>query len=158
MSGTGKSTVIEKLAALGYEAIDLDSNEYSEWVEVDPNKDSLTPLPGKDWRWKTARVQQLLQGHENNFLIVSGCAENMGQFFPKFDDIILLKASSQVIIKRLAERTNNPYGKQPHEMKQVLALKEIIEPVLQKKANHEIDTDKDIDKTIAEVLAILKSI
>lgn len=34
MSGTGKSTVICELAALGYKAVDADSDEYSEWVEV----------------------------------------------------------------------------------------------------------------------------
>ena len=34
MSGTGKSTLIGELAAHGYKAVDLDADEWSEWVEV----------------------------------------------------------------------------------------------------------------------------
>jgi len=41
MSGTGKSTVIEQLATLGYKAVDLDNDEFSEWVDVDPDTSSL---------------------------------------------------------------------------------------------------------------------
>ena len=34
MSGTGKSSLVAELAARGYKAVDADSAEYSEWVEV----------------------------------------------------------------------------------------------------------------------------
>jgi predicted ATPase len=35
MSGTGKSTLIGELAARGYKAVDLDADEWSEWVDVE---------------------------------------------------------------------------------------------------------------------------
>ena len=35
MSGSGKSTVINALAARGYKAVDLDCDTFSEWVELD---------------------------------------------------------------------------------------------------------------------------
>ena len=34
MSGTGKSTVINELAARGYQAVDTDDHGLSEWVAV----------------------------------------------------------------------------------------------------------------------------
>jgi dephospho-CoA kinase len=34
MSGTGKTTVISELAASGYRAVDVDCDEFSQWVEV----------------------------------------------------------------------------------------------------------------------------
>lgn len=34
LSGTGKSTLIERFATLGYKAVDLDADEGSEFVEV----------------------------------------------------------------------------------------------------------------------------
>jgi hypothetical protein len=42
MSGTGKSSAIQELAARGYQAHDLDTPEWSEWVDADP-ADTLPP-------------------------------------------------------------------------------------------------------------------
>jgi dephospho-CoA kinase len=38
MSGTGKSTVILELAARGYKAVDLDSDEFSEWTPINAKR------------------------------------------------------------------------------------------------------------------------
>ena len=54
MSGTGKSSVIRELGARGLRAYDLDTPEWSEWVDADAS-DSLTPQPGKDWVWREDR-------------------------------------------------------------------------------------------------------
>ncbi|WP_315818532.1 AAA family ATPase [Paraflavitalea speifideaquila] len=157
MSGTGKSTVIVKLTALGYKAIDLDCDEFSEWVDVDPGTTPLTPAPGKDWLWRVDRVQQLLLTKDSDVLIVSGCAENIGQFLPLFDEVVLLSAPPPVIIERLATRTNNPFGKQHQEVEQVLALQQTIEPLLRMSASHEIDTSIGIDEVVGCLSAIIQA-
>ena len=156
MSGTGKSTVILKLVSLGYKAVDLDNNEFSHWIEIDADTTSLTPAPGKDWVWRTDRVQELLSTEDTNILIVSGCAENLGQFLPQFDQIILLSAPPQILVERLTARTNNAYGKQPYEIAQVLVLQQIIEPLLRKASSYEIDTSSGIDHVITKILYLLK--
>jgi predicted kinase len=89
MSGTGKSTVSRELAARGYEAHDLDTSEWSQWMDVDPS-DSLTPARGKDWVWQEDRVRALLLRPRSTSLFVSGCAENMGCLFLLIDEIVLL--------------------------------------------------------------------
>jgi broad-specificity NMP kinase len=79
MSGTGKSSVIQELAARGYRAHDLDTNEWSQWIDAAPS-DALTPAEGKDWVWREDRVRELLSTSEAGTLFISGCAENMGRF------------------------------------------------------------------------------
>ena len=61
MSGTGKSAVVRELAARGYPAVDLDTPEWSEWVDADP-ADALTPRDGKDWLWREDPVRKLSVG------------------------------------------------------------------------------------------------
>jgi len=74
MSGTGKSAVVRELAARGYPAVDLDTPEWSEWVDADP-ADALTPRDGKDWLWREDPVRKLLSEHQSGRLFTSGCAE-----------------------------------------------------------------------------------
>ena len=153
MSGTGKSTVIEALAALGYKAVDLDTDEFSQWIIVDPAT-TLTPEPGRDWVWRAERVQDLLS-ENTEVLFVSGCAENMSQFLPQFDHVVLLSAPPETIASRLATRTNNSYGKQPHQVAQVLALQQTVEPLLRKISSHEIDTSIYLDDVVDQVLRLV---
>src|SRR5262249_47456071 len=91
MSGTGKSSVIHELVARGYRAYDLDTPEWSEWVDADPS-DALTPAQGKDWIWREDRVHALLSQPQGGTLFVAGCAENMGRLFPLIDAVVLLSA------------------------------------------------------------------
>ena len=97
MSGTGKSTVIQELASRGYPAHDLDTPEWSEWIDAAPS-DDLTPVQGNDWVWRESRVRELLSGSEEGTLFISGCAENMNRLFPLIDCItcspLLSKPSS----------------------------------------------------------------
>jgi len=54
LSGTGKSSVILALAARGYQAVDLDSDDYSHWVEVSAKTDDgLSVEPGREWIWRS---------------------------------------------------------------------------------------------------------
>ncbi len=67
MSGTGKSTVIAKLAARGYKAIDTDYGDWHEWVDV---------AGERDWVWREDRIQQLLMTEDADVLFVSGTSSN----------------------------------------------------------------------------------
>ena len=153
MSGTGKSTVILALAALGYKAVDLDNDEFSEWIPVAASM-TLTPEPGRDWVWREDRVQQLLSNEDADVLFVSGCAENMRMFLPQFDHVILLSAPAETLTERLAIRTNNSYGKRQTELAQVLALRQTVEPLLRKIAGHEIDASMPLQDVVERIVYI----
>lgn len=84
MSGTGKSTVIEELAARGYKAVDTDYHGLTELVDV-PDDDPTTVAPGQDWLWREDRIQHLLSTDDVELLFLSGCARNQSSFYPQFD-------------------------------------------------------------------------
>src|SRR5688500_6361866 len=131
MSGTGKSTLIGALSARGYNAVDADSDEWSAWVDyvTTPGEVGSPVEPNRDWVWREERMQALLAREDTPTLFVSGCAQNMGKFYPQFDYIILLSAPAAIIVERLATRTNNAYGKRPDEVARVLSLIQTIEPL-----------------------------
>ena len=154
MSGTGKSSVIQELIARGYQAHDLDTPKWSEWIDTDPS-DLLTPTQGKDWVWREDRVRALLSQPEDGMLFISGCAENMGQLYPLIDVIILLSAPLATIMERLRTRSPGSYGSVAEERRRVNDLASTIEPLLRKSADYEIDTRRPIRTTVDEILRLV---
>ena len=158
LSGTGKSTIIDRLAARGFNAIDLDSDEWSEWVKVqfegDPASGDSPVEPDRDWMWREDRVQTLLSSTQPAMLFVAGCAPNMAKFCDRFDYIVLLSAPADAIAERLMTRDNNEYGKRPEELARVLAQIDAIEPRLRKLADFEIDTSVNVDEVVRRLLVI----
>lgn len=153
MSGTGKSAVITELAARGYKAIDTDYDGWSELVDV-PASAGLTGVgEGKDWLWREDRIARLLSTEDADVLFISGGASNQGKFYAQFDHIVLLTAPTAVMRERLANRTNNPYGKDPDELARVIALKETVEPLLRRIADVEIDTSVPLDEVVEKIIA-----
>ena len=109
---------------------------------------------GQDWVWREDRIQELLDTEDAAVLFVSGTSPNQGRFYPRFNHIILLSAPADVILERLATRSNNPYGKRPDEVAKVLDEIQTIEPLLRRGATHEINTSIPLDRAVARVLEI----
>lgn len=154
MSGTGKSAVTRELSARGYRAVDLDTPEWSQWVDV-ATTDALTPAEGKDWVWREDRVRTLLLEHDQSPLFVSGCAENMERLLPLIDIVILLSAPVATIMKRLEARSPGSYGSTVAERQKICELRATIEPLLRQSADHEIDTSRPIEATVDEILKVI---
>jgi broad-specificity NMP kinase len=159
MSGTGKSTMVAELAARGYWAVDLDCDDYSEWVAVaDDEGTPGSPVePGRDWVWREDRVRDLLASDDGELLFVSGCAANMGPLLPRFDRVVLLSAPADVIVERLAARAYGEYGRRPGEVARVLDNLETVEPLLRRAAGYEIDTSAPLEDVVAAVLELVPS-
>ena len=102
-------------------------------------------------------MQALLSTEDADVLFVSGCAPNMGKFLAQFDHVVLLSAPADVIVARLGTRTNNPYGKHPDDVAGVLHNLEIVEPLLRRAADHEIDTRASLDEVVATLLQLARS-
>lgn len=155
MSGTGKSTVIDALAARGYKAVDADSPTYSHWVAVaEVGEAAGSPVePERDWVWREERMRALLAMEDGDLLFVSGTAPNMRPFLPQFDHVILLSAPVELIVARLATRTTNNYGKDPAEAARVIALIDSVEPLLRRIADHEIETSVPVEDVVTQLLS-----
>jgi shikimate kinase len=163
MSGTGKSTVIRELARRGYKAVDTDYDGWSHWVNMRSGLPASPPLPGEygwedlDWIWHEERMQALLSDEDEGLLFVAGTSPNQGKFYARFDQIILLSAPAEVIIDRLATRTDNPYGTTPRTLARVLEHLETVELRLRETAGHEIDTSAPVEMVVERILHLVEA-
>lgn len=148
MSGTGKSSVTLELARRGYAAIDTDADEWCEWV--------AEPGTGEpDWVWREDRMRDLLTGNHEPALFISGCKSNQGKFYDRFDQVVLLSAPLDVMVERIATRTNNPYGKSEEEWRQIVHNLRFVEPLLRRGATLELDTSTLTVPEVADHLVAL---
>lgn len=157
MSGTGKSTLIRRFAALGYKAVDTDDDDLSERVTMPHDLDVGDAPPEHEWLWREDRIEQLLATEDAEVLFVSGCVRNQVKFYPQFDHIVLLSAPADVTVRRLAGRANNPYGKHPGQVAEVLRLKETVEPMLRRAASLEVDATAPLDDVVGAILTVLRT-
>ncbi|GAA1995274.1 hypothetical protein GCM10009777_34190 [Microbacterium pumilum] len=111
--------------------------------------------------WDETRVAALLASHDH--VIVSGTVENQGRFYEAFDHIVLLSAPTEVLMRRVSERTNNPYGGSVDQQAEVRRYIEQVEPLLRAGATIEVDgrrpvidlADRALNDPLATDLALL---
>ncbi|RJO79884.1 shikimate kinase [Nocardia panacis] len=143
MSGTGKSTVLEKLGENGHRVVDTDTDAWCRWVTEDDGD--------TDWIWREDAITELLDGHREGKLFVSGCKSNQYKFYKSFDHVVLLSAPEQVMLERIAQRSNNPYGKSKQEREMILEHRALVEPLLRRAATVEIDTSVPVDEVVRQL-------
>ncbi len=150
MSGTGKSSAVRALARRGFTGVDTDTDEWSVWVT-----DAQTGEP--DWVWREDRLLDLLTRPRDRALFVSGCKSNQGALYPHFEHIVLLSAPPEVMLARVAARTDNPYGQRAEERALILEHLQVVEPLLRRRATLELNTAEQSVQQVADRLAALVS-
>lgn len=136
MSGVGKSTLLEEMASRGFLTVDTD---YGDWE---------TALG----HWREDRMDALLFDHPD--VIVSGTVANQGQFYDRFEHVVLLSAPIGVLIARVTIRTNNPYGKTSAQQQEIRKNLRDVEPLLRNRATVEFDARISTD-TLADSIQSL---
>jgi len=143
MSGTGKSTVINKLGELGYKVVDTDYGGFT--IEADSGE-------GPERLWRDDLIQEVLSADDADVLFISGTSRNQVKFYPQFDHIVLLSAPAHVLVERLTTRTNNPYGKHSEELAETLQFQQTVEPMLRGQATLDIDTSAPLEHVMTAIL------
>ncbi|HEU4355661.1 MAG TPA: AAA family ATPase [Actinomycetota bacterium] len=146
MSGVGKSAVAERLSELGYKVVETDHGGFS---RIDEHGDQ---------HWDVDRVRELLATEDAEVLFVIGADDAQVRFYPDFDHIVLLSAPREVMLERLATRTDNPFGKRSDELAKILADLEEYEPAIRRSATHEIDTSQPLDRVVDEILGLVQGL
>jgi gluconate kinase len=105
LSGAGKSSVYEELIERGYKAISTD----------------------RAWKygnamWDQQKAVSELESPEPDVLFVCGSSRNRDRFLPYFTKVFNLRIDDDTMRRRLEERTNNEFGKQPEELELMLTL------------------------------------
>jgi hypothetical protein len=70
------------------------------------------------------------------------------------DKIILLSAPIGTVMERLEARSSGGYGNNEEDRSKVRELIALIEPLLRKSSNHEIDTARPVGATVDEILRL----
>ncbi|RDI48430.1 AAA family ATPase [Nocardia mexicana] len=140
MSGVGKSSLLRELARRGHRTVDTDYGDYFETVDGER-------------LWRTDRIDALLtSAPESGSLFVQGTTRNQTLFYPRFEHIVLLSAPAEILIERLAARTDNPYGKDSAELAETLENLETVEPLLREDATLEVVTTVPVARVADIVL------
>jgi len=143
LSGAGKSSVYEELIRRGYRAVSTDRA----W-KVHP--DTGRPLRD-DALWDEQKALSELERLEPDVLFVCGSSGNRDRFQPYFTKIINLRIDDDTMRRRLRERTNNDFGKQPEEVELMLGRNRSGE---RPAGAIDVDATKPLDQVVDEVLRL----
>jgi hypothetical protein len=113
LSGAGKSSVYEELIRRGYKAVSTDRA----WAyPADPKKALRTSM------WDPLKAVSELGSPEPEVLFVCGSSGNLDRFLAYFTEVFNLRIDDDNMRRRLEERANNDFGKQPEELELMLGL------------------------------------
>ncbi len=143
MSGTGKSTALEELSRRGFRVVDTDEGDWTIWDEHEHG-----------YVWREERIADLLATDGGPTLFVAGTVSNQGRFYPQFDAVVLLSAPAETVLKRIATRTTNQYGKSRQEQELILGHLRDVEPLLRATCTHEIDAARPLAEVVARLVEI----
>jgi len=141
MSGTGKSSALAELAHRGYRTVDTDE---AGWMLEAEDGELL---------WDEEKIAALL-AEEGPTLFVHGTVRNQGRFYDRFDAVVLLSAPADVILERIATRTNNPWGKSAEQRALILEQIREVEPLLRATCTHEIDASRPLAEVVERLVEI----
>jgi dephospho-CoA kinase len=133
MSGTGKSTLLDVLAERGHLTVDTD---YDGWT-LD------------DGRWDATRMSKLLDREPD--VVVAGTVDNQGDFYDRFEHVVLLSAPLDVLIERVSSRTTNSYGQTADEQAEIAQYVQTVEPLLRRTATTELDGQASVSELAAAI-------
>jgi dephospho-CoA kinase len=143
MSGTGKSAALAELEKRGFAVVDTDYGGSSEWSDADGG-----------YVWREDRIAELLAREQGPTLYISGTVSNQGQFYPQFDAVVLLSAPAEVLLRRIATRATNDYGKSSGDRDLILRHLVEVEPLLRATCTHEVDATQSLDAVVRQLVAI----
>jgi dephospho-CoA kinase len=143
MSGTGKSTALAELHQRGFEVVDTDHGGWSFWSHAEDG-----------YLWREDRIGELLAREGGSTLYVSGTVSNQGRFYPRFDAVVLLSAPAETLLRRVATRSTNNYGKSSKDRDLIVRNLAEVEPLLRATCTHEVDATQPLDLVVEQLVAI----
>ncbi len=160
VSGTGKTTLAKELEKKGFYTISIDEvDNLCSWVNQETGKKdggkntelTLEFVDKHDWICDIEYLNKLLDKDVDTAFVL-GMAGNQNDFLHIFDKILLLQCSPETFCKRIENRTDNEFGKDPKIQQQILArYKPYAEEMIAKGAIS-INTENSVDEVVEDVL------
>jgi broad-specificity NMP kinase len=160
-AGSGKSSVAAELVRRGLVAYDTDAmsnvtgfdsvetGEPMSWDEIGHPVDFRQVA----WNWRLDKLHELLGSADDVFVcaITSNTVENAHLF----DRIFVLVPDRETLTRRLRERTNNTFGKDPAEAEPVLAHNDVIAAEWRARGGTPIDSARPLGQVVDEILRLV---
>lgn len=160
LPGTGKSTVNAELKKRGYTSYDADEDNLAYWFDengkpFDEKNEERTPdFVNRHTRdISIGTVKRLLKESHDKTTFVCGDPENEDELRDLFATIYALKIPEKERQKRLSSRTNNSWGKLPHEREYDLKLKDMSFENYKKYKYRIIDATQPTKGIVDEILS-----
>ncbi len=166
VSGTGKSSLTHELRNRGYAALDTDDDALARWQHKDTGyihpKSSVKAadrteqfISEHDWNVPPEFVEQIAKDTADTTAFICGVVNNIDDMRGLFAGVFALTIDDDTLKHRLATRTNNDWGKQPHELEQTLEYQHRAQEMYAKLGYITIDATQPINKVADDILAAL---
>lgn len=166
-AGTGKSTVCHVLKERGYEAYDTDDDGLARWQHnetgyihpkssVKAEQRTATFIGEHTWSVPRGYLEDLLKIAGDKPVFICGSLGNESKVRDLFKTVFALYVDDDTLKHRLATRTNNDWGKQPHELEQTLKHHHEIYDNHRMIGDIIIDAAKLVDEVADEIIQIIQ--
>ncbi len=163
VSGSGKSELSLALRARGYQAYDTDDDGLARWQNIasgyihpksSVKADQRTAEFLAQQRWIVPRqvIEDIGRQAGDKPAFICGVAHNIEELRDLFDAVFALVIDESTLRSRLAVRTNNDWGKQPHELAQSLADQREANETYGKLGYVSIDARQPADEIVEIIL------
>ncbi len=160
VSGTGKSTLVQHLVALGHQAWDADLG-FSVWRHrasgtivdrpVDDRPDGWAA--DHDWIIDVPKVRDLADESGDDTWYLAGSVANEDEAWDLFTTVVLLTADDDTIRARLATRGPDDFGATADELALVLGWNAVLEDMYRHRSATIVDATAPLEQVAAAILA-----
>jgi shikimate kinase len=81
--------------------------------------------------------------------------DNQGRFYDRFHHVVLLSAPLAVLVDRVVNRSNNPYGKTSEQRADIERYVREVEPLLERGATVRLDSRRPLSELADAVEQLL---
>lgn len=163
ISGSGKSETCKELKRRGYEAYDTDDDGLARWQNIITGyvhpKSSIKKqdrteafLKVHSWVVPRSHVKTLAKSAFNKPVFLCGAASNEDDIRDLFKVVFELTVDDKTLIHRLQTRTNNDWGKQPHELEKTLERQHNADKLYRRANPILLDATQPIDVVVDQLI------
>ncbi len=167
-SGTGKSQACHELEERGHEAYDTDDDGLARWQHKQTGyihpKSSVKPemrtaefIAEHSWNVPRELLEGLASKAKDHPIFVCGSVGNEDELRDIFGAVFALYVDDETLKSRLATRSTNDWGKQPHELEQTLQDHHEAYDRYRKLGDFVIDASQPPKRVVDEILTYIET-
>lgn len=160
--GSGKSTVLRELRSRGYKAYGTDEHDYSHWIDRKTGEVAIPPegynlhawYKDHEWTLNPEAVATLRKAADTADEVVFLCGVAAGTDVVEhlFSQTVVLTADLSTLKHRIANRTDNNFGKAPEELKIILEWQDNHVDEYRKQGAVIIDAAQPVGQVVDEIV------